>query len=378
MSRNHDDTGHHQMVTTTQNQLSQQHQGAGQQLAASQETASSFVAAQGRAMIEARFTVALRFPRNEDEVRQKCMKECQRPSFAAVAIYKKPVAGKTMEGLSIRAIEAALRIFKNVDIQTPTIYDDREKRIVRVSVVDLEGNLTYSTDITIEKTVERKKLGAGQQPIRSRVNSYGDVVHLVDATEDEVMVKQAALVSKAIRTNGQRLLPGDLVDEMMRAIRETANRQDAQDPDAARRKVFDFFAGLGVSMADLVKWLGHAGASLTPRELTDLRELAAAIKSGETTWVAIMDAKEAGDAPPVTTKGNKLRDQVASTDKPAQEGEFTGKPKPTAQMVHDAIIAAETLDDLALADSQINDLPKKEHQRLRDLVVVNRGRLTEA
>lgn len=346
-------------MTTTQ-----QH-GAGQALVSTQETASSFVAAQGRAMIEARFTVALRFPRNEDEVRQKVLKECKRPSFCNVAIYKKPVGGKIMEGLSIRAIECALRLSRNIDVQTPTIYDDREKRIVRVAIVDLESNLTYSNDITIEKAVERKKVKEGQTVLRSRINSYGDMVHLVEAAEDEVQIKQAALISKSIRTNGQRLIPGDLVDEMLFVIRQTAADADKKDPDQARRNVYDFMATLGVQMADLAKWLGHPGASLTPRELDDLRGIARAIKDGETTWVAVMETK--GSEPP--PKGSKLADVIKPVTK-------EDEPKLTAQMIHDAIAFAEDLTSLAEADAMIDKVPKKEQQPLRDLVVVMRGKLT--
>src|SRR5690242_15706526 len=96
------------------------------QMAVVSETAGTAAAAQAKALVEARYTVAIRFPRNEDEVRQKLLKECRRPSFAAVAIYRKPI-GQGIEGPSIRFAETAMRLMKNITVETMTVYDDREK-----------------------------------------------------------------------------------------------------------------------------------------------------------------------------------------------------------------------------------------------------------
>ena len=128
------------------------------------ETAVSAVAMQARAQVEARFLMAVHRPRDLDVVRVKLLKECTRPGFAEAARYKRPVGSKKnertgaweeafIEGPSIRFAEAAIRAMGNIDIQSPTIYDDGRSRIVRVVVTDLEANATYSLDITIEKTV---------------------------------------------------------------------------------------------------------------------------------------------------------------------------------------------------------------------------------
>ncbi len=339
------------------------------------ETASSYAAAQARAMVEARFTVALRYPRDEDEVRQKLIKECNRTSFARVAIYSKPMAGTKIEGPSIRFAEAALRMMKNIDIQTPTIYDDREKRIVRVSVVDLESNLTYSLDITVEKTVERSKVREGQNVLRTRLNSSDRLVYIVEATEDEVLVKQAALVSKAIRTNGLRMIPGDLIDEALTTVRATMKREDFSDPDAARNTIFDFMASLGVTVPMLRKWLGHDAPTLTPKELAELREIATSIKEGDATWAEVMEAKESGDTKPPARPSN-LADAIDRAGGKKLAGDADGAPKLTTQEVHDAIVAASDVAMLAQADDQINLLPKASHKDLRELVAKRRYELT--
>lgn len=260
------------------------------------ETASTSVAALARAQVEAHLSVALARPRDFDVVRERVMKACKRPGFAEVARYSKPVGGKPIEGPSIRFVEEAIRGMGNVDVASPTIYDDDEKRIVRVMVSDLETNTHYSADITIAKTVERRQLRKDQKPISVRTNSYGDTVYLVAASDDELTVKAAALVSKTVRTLGLRLIPGDLVDEAMRQVITTQGARDAKDPDAAKRALVDAFGSIGVPVAEVKKYLGHELDTVSPAELSDLRAVYAAIKDGETTWAAVLATRETVDA----------------------------------------------------------------------------------
>jgi hypothetical protein len=168
----------------------------------------------------------------------------------------------------------------NITIETLTVFDDPEKRIVRVAVTDLEANVPYSQDVTITKTVERRSVKQGETVIRQRLNSKGEPVFLVEATDDDILNKQGALISKAIRTLGLRLIPGDLLDEAMDAVMETLQKRDAQDPDAAKRRLFDSFSTLGVSAEQLKEYLGHKADVLNPKELADLRGLFAALRDG--------------------------------------------------------------------------------------------------
>jgi hypothetical protein len=261
-----------------------------QTLATTSETASTVLAAQAKALVSARFEIAIRQPRDIDAVRERLMRECARPSFAQVAIYRKPI-GEGVEGPSIRFAEAAIQAMGNLAIDTPAIYDDAEKRILRVTVADMETNVVHSKDVTIMKRVERSRLGDGQIAIRTRVNSKGRTVFLVEATDDEILNQENALVSKALRTTGLRLVPGWLIDECMSAVRATRAKADAADPDAAKRKLLDAFRAVGVSAEDVKAWLGHPADTLAPAELEDLRGIYTALRDGDTTWREVMDAK---------------------------------------------------------------------------------------
>lgn len=305
-----------------------------------QSAAVEALVAKSRADIEARWTMALHRPRNLDNVRQDIMRECRRPGFAEAAIYERPVGRKynekteeweeqTIEGLSIRFAEVAARCMTNVAVETQTIFDNEDMRIVRVTATDLECNQTWSRDLSVKKEVERKRLKKGQQPIGERTNSYGERVFIVEATDDEVSVKEAAAVSKAARTLILRLIPGHIQDEAMTLCKKTASDRDAKDPDAARNRVLDAFAGLSVKPSDLERYLGHSTEQTSPAEIERLRKLYSAITEGEATWqdaldaaVAAREARQAkgqpaaAPAPKASTKGSsavkdKLRAEKA-------------------------------------------------------------------
>jgi hypothetical protein len=252
--------------------------------------ATAALTAKARADIEARWTMALHRPRNPDQVRTMLLKECRRPGFAASAIYRKPI-GDGVEGLSIRFAEAAARCFGNIAMEVTQIYDDPGTRVMRVSATDLESNVTWPQDVTVSKTVERKFLRKGQLAITSRTNSYGDIVHIVEASDDDLLNKQGALVSKALRTCILRIIPGDIQDEAYDVCNAILKDTAAKDPDAARKAVCDAFSEQGIQPTNLEEWLGHKLDVATPMEIEQLRRLFVAIRDGEATWPEALAAR---------------------------------------------------------------------------------------
>jgi len=270
------------------------------------ESASSAVAAQAKAMVESRYVMAMRNPRNMDQVRLDLMKECKRPSFAdnKSAYYVKPI-GNGVEGLGIRFVEVALRCMKNVLVETSMIFEDEMKEVHRVSVTDLEANVTYPLDVRVSKTVERAKANSDGSYISVRKNSYNKDVYTVVGTDDDILNKRGALISKAVRTLGLRIIPGDLCDEAESIIKRVRLDKAAADPDAERKAIVDAFAELGVSATDLQAYLGHPLAQCSPVQLVQLRGIFGAIKDGEATWQTVMQNKadQGGHASTETTKG---------------------------------------------------------------------------
>jgi hypothetical protein len=265
------------------------------------EVAVAAAAAGAKAAVLARYEMALRRPRDWDDVRAAVLKECRRPSFAfdKSALYSKPVGGQKVTGLGVRFAEMALLRMGNVLVETETRYEDDHKEIIRVTVTDIESNVTWPLDIPVAKTVERKNPAAGADILGQRLNSYGDVVYLVRATDDELLTKRAALISKAARTLAMRIIPGDLQAEAEDTIKAIRQAEAAKDPDAERRRILDAFFKLNIKPSALAEYLGHEVSQCTPAQLVELRALHDALHGGETTWATVMrEVREADGAPP--------------------------------------------------------------------------------
>jgi hypothetical protein len=262
----------------------------GQELENTNEVQSHALAAQAEAEVKARWAIAQRSPRNLDSVRVRLLAECQRPGFADVAKYAKPVGNDKVVGPSIRFVEAALRCMGNVICPTTVVSEDRETRRLQVSVTDLETNVSWPRQISIQKTIERRSK-EGRTVVAERTGKGGQTVYVVLATEDELANKEAAAVSKAIRTAGLRLIPGDLVDEAMAKVDDVRKARTKADPAGERKKVVDAFAAVGVSPEQLGEYLGHSLDFMPPSELEELRDIHAAIKDGEAKWSAIIELR---------------------------------------------------------------------------------------
>lgn len=301
------------------------------------ETSATAVAVQARAKIEARYVVAMQRPRSWDDVRAKLMRDCQRPGFAEVARYSKPVGGSKIEGPSVRFAEAALRAMGNAVIETMVVWDDDEKRTVRVSVTDIENNLPYETDVVVQKTVERSSIKEGQTALAVRTNSSGKKVYIVRATDDDLLNKQNALISKALRTAALRLLPGDILEECMDMVLTTQQNRDAEDPDAARKRMVDAFMKLNITPAQINEYLGHDVGQVVPAELADLRAIHTALRDGDTTWATVMESKRGAAAPEATPTQSAAASVKAKID--------TKKGKAAAPVVVDAPAEPSTRPD---------------------------------
>lgn len=294
----------------------------------SPETAATALAVQARAAVEARFVMALQRPRDMELVRTKILAACQRPFFAELAVYAKPVGKKKneetgeweqqyAEGLSIRFAEEAIRNLGNAMTETTTLYDDGRKRMLRVSATDFEANVIHYKDITADKTVERRVLKPGQPALGTRLNSYGDHVFIVEATEDEFAVKMGALSAKALRDKILMLIPSDIQEEAKAICWRTNADKDAKDPEAARRSVIDAFAKRGVTPDQLAELVGHELNVLVPAELQKLRAVYAAINDGEATWGDVIGQKREFEK---ERAGKKPTPEASAPPAPAPKG----------------------------------------------------------
>jgi len=302
------------------------------------DMAPTAAAAAAKAEIEARILAAWKRPRDVDQFREGILKDCRRPGFAEVALYRKPVGRKKNDttgkwemafaiDFSVRFIESAIQHWRNTHITERIDYEDSDTLAMTVGVVDVERNVGYSFQATLDKLVERKEVKAGRKTRGMRENSYGDVVYLVEATKDEMRNVQGAERSKLLRDQGKRLLPRDILDECREQIEKTMADDAAKDPDSAKKKVLDKFAALGVSATMLKEYMGGAIEALNAKDLNELTTLYTGLKEGSYTWAEIMRIRNEpaegepteGTAPPRTRARDKVMGQAPFTPPPTEK-----------------------------------------------------------
>ena len=247
------------------------------------DPASVAVAEAVKARIQAQFYVAINRPRSYEQSRYRILESCKRVSFADKVEYRKPVGNTTIVGPSIRFAELALREWGNIDYANTVVYDDDMNRRITVVITDLETNTSFSASIQLEKAVERKDC-KGREVISERINSFGQKIYKVRATEDEVLTKQSALISKALRNEGLRLIPQEIIEEAIDTARNTLKSDATVNIDDARRKISDSFANIGIQPKQLEEYLDHPVAMCAPSEIVDLRAIFNTIKNGEAKW----------------------------------------------------------------------------------------------
>ena len=264
-------------------------------------TAERQVEAEVRAIVEARVLMAYKNQRNWTMVRSKVMEACARVGFAEQALYRKPVGSKKegdawvktyAEGPSVRLAEEVVRAMGNTMSEQRIIFEDAEKRVMSFSLMDLEGNNTDTAIVTVSKQVERRTLKRGQAAISSRTNSEGQTVYLVEATDDEVEVKAAALISKRRRDAIMRLCPSDIREDAIRKIKKTLLERDKVNPKEALNRLLDAFQEKGIAPDQIVRFLGHDLDIITQDELMALRGVFGGLQDGEFTWASLLKEVE--------------------------------------------------------------------------------------
>ncbi len=267
----------------------------------------------GEAAVLLRYRMGRERPRTPDEGKARLLRHCEQPAFAAGARYRKLVDGEWIDAPSIRFAEAALQAMGNILSEVAAIRDDSLQRVVRVAVTDFESNVTHAKEVLIPKVIERAELLPGEVPLASRVDGNGQRLYTLLATREEIFSCEGALVSKALRQIALRLLPGDWVQEGLRAIRQTLEAEIAQDLESTREKLTQGFAALRVEEERLEEYLGHDLESASAAECTDLQAILAALEDGEMTRAESIGAGLGEQRSPLKRKLEVLRKRVAGT-----------------------------------------------------------------
>lgn len=319
-----------------------------QQAKAVVETSAHAIAEREKSEVGAAYIRAYESPRNEVTARLKILQTCENPAFAEAARYGKPIGNGKVYGLSVRFAEEMSRLWGNIRTKSAIVFDDDGRRIYTVSAVDLETNAGATQDIVVEKTVERKNKKKGDDVLGSRTNSYGETVYVRRATEDEVMVKAHAQLSKVKRNLILSLIPAHIREEAEAVAVKTMADRDAKDPEGETKKLHAAFFKLGVMPDQVQKLIGKPLAQMNPSDLSLLRTAYTALKDQEATWDEIV-------ADPTFSRGKKQ-------EAPATGGKQTLAEKAAAKK---AAVAQKNAENLNKETGELTDT-EDEEQRLID------------
>lgn len=297
------------------------------------DAAKAQAAALAKAQVQTRYELALMRPRVLDRVRSDLLAQCAVPGFARAARYSLPIGKGKVSGWSIRFVEAAVNLLGNIDVQITTAYDDDIKRLINVSVVDLERNTSYSAQAVIEKTVERRKAPEEGSVIAIRTGSEGQRLFIIAASERDMMMKTNAAASRIVRTQGLRHIPPWILEECETAVAKAA--RSSLDPNAERKALVDGFAKVGVSADQLAAYLEHDLSGASDDELLELRAIYTAIRDGDAKWkdyVALSSTPAGEDDPHAKTREALAAKKAALSAKakgktPPKSEPAKGKPK---------------------------------------------------
>lgn len=323
-----------------------------------QEQSISMVQQIAQAQIQSAYVWAERHPRDWDVIEQQILKECRRPKFVEIdpdpkkygsstAMYGVPRGGSYVDrvwvpdvktGFTIRFVEMALPFLKNIEADLWPLGEDDTQRIFRAVRIDYESNNIESEIIIVPKTVERSRIKDTDFVLSQRTNSDGKPVYIIRATNDEIDNTKKALYAKAKRGLVLSIIPGWLKKAAEEEIRATQRQVDAQDPDAARKRLYAGFAKVGVSVDELKAYIGH-GNDLNPAEMENLRVLYAGIAEGHTTWKEILAAKEQGGDEDLDKVITELFTELGETPARARKmkGQYVGRPKELIAYLQDLV-----------------------------------------
>lgn len=361
------------------------------QLPVAQTQGAALVTAQSReiAQQQALFAMAQRFPRDLDIFREKILKECKNATFAELAIYDLPFGKEHVRGGSIRLAEGIYRAMQwfALDVRmvgdTPSMPGRPGFRTWRAEMLDIQNGTPSALETTVEKTVERRSPPSDRAIIATRTTSEGNTVFICEATASELLAKENAATSKMRRNLILARVERSIMDEIQAEIRKTNESEADRDPDAARRRMLDGFANVGVDADELKRYCGQELATLSPAQMVSLRELWAAINDGFCTWadaladkglgpIAAIDGDE--DPTPVTGLMDRIRarqdasksgaSQKPSDAPPRQEGPPQRKPEPSTSKRTKKELLAQLSKVLNDSPKVIHDAVKTEYLRL--------------
>lgn len=238
--------------------------------------------------VRAALLLARSFPRQIEIARGRLLEEAKRPAFADTALYRLPFGKRPVIGPSIRMAEAVLRLWGNLDLgvkfeQLTRDGNGQPVEIWVVTITDLETNTRVSEPMVVPMTAERASDKG--TVVGTRRTASGQTRFIVALSESEVRRERGKARSIAQRNAIFKIVPRDIIEEMVTRVQETQRASDAKDPKAAQRRLLDILSGhFHVDLDQLSEVIGTPLDKLDPRDLASLRAIGERMRDTGATW----------------------------------------------------------------------------------------------
>jgi len=272
--------------------------------------------------VKAAIVLARANRREEMVAYRSIMKACQRPTFAASAIYSFPRGQSQITGPSVDLAREMARVWGNIRCGFRVVTEDETTCHIKGYAHDLETNAYVEMEDKFRKLIQRKQ-GKGENAVTKWVvPDERDLRELVN--------RRAAFLE---RNCILKLMPPDYIDDALNQVFETkekaANGELTADRSGTLKKMVMAFDEIRVSAEMLADYLGHAIEDVTDRELSELRGICKSIRDGnsEREEYFILKKPTVEEAPP---KGEQKPAGDAAAEKLKGKGK---KPAPEPEPI---------------------------------------------
>lgn len=230
------------------------------------EISGGLVVEQTRAVqeVQASIIIAKKFPRDMNVVYTRIMEACKRTSLAEKSVYQYPRGGAVISGPSIRLAEMIAQNYGNLDFGIREV-ERRNGSSKAISYCwDKETNTRKVLEFEVEHTIEAGKKGA---KFKKKLTDPRDIYELV-----------ANNGSRRMRSCILAIIPGDIIDDAVKACKNTIAKGNGEPIEDRIRKMVVKFKELGVSQQMIEERLGHGAELITLDQIVDLTGIYTAIR----------------------------------------------------------------------------------------------------
>lgn len=218
---------------------------------------------QSRAIAEVQgaIVVARSNPRDEQGAYRKIMNACKRFGLASQAEYRYVRGGNTIDGPSIRLAEAMIRYWGNCIYGFREVGRTNDSSEVEAFCHDLETNTRVVRQVRVRHWRDTRSGG-------SELSSERDKYEMV-----------ASMAQRRVRACILEILPGDIVEDAVKACRTTLSKEIV-DVQAKAAEIIEYFAKYDVSKVEIEAYLGRKMESMVPVDIINLQRIYTSLRDG--------------------------------------------------------------------------------------------------